>query len=161
MKLIREGGESIILGIGYISIESIRNYNFKSDKLLRITKNQNSKSNPNPEHQIYEIIETIPNNLNMYSIPNTNPLEIDKTHTFHKEIEQLIKKHKYTTLNPLPETVLIYEIPYAGTYELLDTIKRIDIKSIRIRPSIKNLPKIWNDYQDIIDFINQIILNKK
>ena len=72
-----------------------------------------------------------------------------------------IKKHKYTTLNPIPETVLIYEIPYAGTYELLDTIKRIDIKSIKIRPSIKKIPKIWNDYQDIIDFINQIITGLK
>ena len=140
MKLIKEGGESIILGIGYISIESIRNYNFKSNKLLRITSNNNQ--NTKTEYEICKIIETIPNNLNMYSIPNTNPLEIDKTHTFHQEIEQLIKKNKYTTLNPIPETILIYEIPYAGTYELLDTIKRIDIKSIRIRPSIKKIPKI-------------------
>lgn len=166
MKIIKEGGESIILGTGYISIDSIKTYNLKSDKLLRITKktqeqtqnhNHNHNHTYNTEHQIYEIIKSIPNNLNMYSIPNTNPIEIDKKDAFHQEIEQLIKKHKYTTLNPLPETILMYEIPYAGEYELIDTIKRIDIKSIKIRPSIKNIPKIWNSYNDIINFGIQII----
>jgi serine/threonine protein kinase len=93
----------------------------------------------------------------MYSIPNTNPIKLTIQQKIYHEIDKLIKKNKYTTLNPLPETILLYEIPYAGEYELLDTIKRIDIKSIKIRPSIKNIPKIWNKYQDIIDFASQII----
>ena len=70
----------------------------------------------------------------MYSIPNTNPIKITTKQKIYHEIDKLIKKNKYTTLNPLPETILLYEIPYAGEYELLDTIKRIDIKSIKIRP---------------------------
>ena len=163
MKIIKEGGESIILGTGFISPEFILEYKLEPNKLLRITKNQptnqstNKTTNPPIEHKIYTIIETIPNNCNMYSIPNTNPIKITTKQKIYYEIDKLIKKNKYITLNPLPETILLYEIPYAGEYELLDTIKRIDIKSIKIRPSIKNIPKIWNKYQDIIDFASQII----
>lgn len=155
MKIIKEGGESIILGTGYISPEFIHEYKLKPCQLLRITKYQNTYITL--EHKIYKIIETIPNNCNMYSIPNTNPIKLTTKQKIYHEIDKLIKKNKYTTLNPLPETILLYEIPYAGEYELLDTIKRIDIKSIKIRPSIKNIPKIWIKYQDIIDFASQII----
>jgi serine/threonine protein kinase len=136
-KLIRTGCSSIILGSGHYG-------DFlppKKNKLLKITK----ISDKHNEFKYLDIVRSIPNYRDYYSIPDETSYLLDNTYDFYNKVKILVKNDK---MNIFDNVLYCYYIDYAGEKDVHTTIN--DLYEIGYSP-------IWSSYKKILDFTKHII----
>lgn len=136
-KLIRTGGSSIILGSGHYG-------DFlppKKNKLLKITK----ISDKHNEFKYLDIVRSIPNYRDYYSIPDETSYLLDNAYDFYNKVKILVKNDK---MNIFDNVLYCYYIDYAGEKDVHTTIN--DLYEIGYSP-------IWSSYKKILDFTKHII----
>ena len=131
--LLKTGSYSILLGNNYY-----KKYFPCKDRLLKITSNTTRHN----EQKYLDIIRSIPNYSNYYSIPDDIGFIIKPSN----------KLYIYLKTNIMDKTLFTrplkcYYIDYAGDKEMLDTINNIN----------KNDFSIWGSYKIILKFINKIL----
>jgi serine/threonine protein kinase len=136
-NLIRTGGSSIILGPGHYGDFLPPNKN----KLLKIT-NINDKHN---EFKYLDIVRSIPNYRDYYSIPEETSYLLDKTYDFYNKVKILVENEK---INIFDNVLYCYYIDYAGEKDVHTTINELH----KIGYS-----HIWLSYKKILDFTKHII----
>jgi len=135
--LIKHGAYSIVLGKNHYQ-EFLPE---KTNKLLKIT-NINERHN---EFKYLDIVRTIDNYSNYYSIPDETSYLIKPSDKFYNNLKKLVKnKH----MNIFYGSLQCFYIDYAGDKELLDTICHL-----------RNYGdfSFWNSYKMILHFTKTIM----
>ena len=136
-NLIRTGGSSIILGPGHYGdfLPS------KKNKLLKITKIRNTHN----EFKYLDIVRSIPNYKDYYSIPDETAYLLDKTYDFYEKIKLLVKKEQ---MDIFDDKLYCYYIDYAGEQDVHSSIN--DLHNL-------GYSNIWSSYKKILKFTKHII----
>jgi serine/threonine protein kinase len=135
--LIRTGGYSILLGPGHYGgfLPS------KKNKLLKITKINDKHS----EFKYLDIVRSIPNYTNYYSIPEETSYLLNKNYDFYNKVQKLVENEK---INIFDDVLYCYYIDYAGEKDVNTTINEL----YKIGYS-----NIWSSYKKILDFTKHIM----
>ena len=136
-KLIRTGGSSIILGPGHYGdfLPS------KKNKLLKITKIRDIHN----EFKYLDIVRTIPNYKDYYSIPDETSYLLDTTYDFYNKVKILVQNHN---MDVFDNVLYCYYIDYAGKKDVHTTINELHELGYS---------NIWSSYKKILDFTKHII----
>ena len=137
-NLLKTGSSSIILGY-----EHYKGYfPYKNGKLLKVTKIANNHN----EFKYLNIIKTIENYDNFYSIPENDITILLQDSKFYKKLINLTLKDEMSIFN---SNLCCMYIDYAGTLDVLDTLNLFVHDNDR---------SIWDGLDAILKFTKQISL---